>query len=217
MVFEQENENLIKHIKSLGYLKSKKLENALKELPRHLFVRKISSVLAYRDIPLSIGYGQTISQPSTVVLMTEALDVKTGQKILEIGAGSGWQGAIIGKIVGSQGKVYTVERVPTLIEFAKKNLKKAGIENVKVIEGDGSMGLEKYAPFDRIIVTCACPETPKPLLSQLKTNGKIVIPLGNMFLQQVYIITKRKTKIEKKSLGFFAFVPLVGKHGFKEL
>lgn len=215
MVFEEENEKLIEHIKSLGYLKSKSIENALREIPRHLFVPKNMLNVAYRDTPLLIGHEQTISQPSTVVAMTEALNVKEGEKILEIGTGSGWQAAILAKLTGKNGFVYTVEIVPELVEFAKDNLKKVGIENVKVIKGDGSMGLKEYAPYDRIIVTAACPEIPKPLLNQLKVNGMLVIPVGNVYLQEMYVIKKLRGKIEKESIGSFMFVPLVGRYGFK--
>lgn len=211
-----ELEALIEHMKINGYLKSKELENAIRDLPREHFVPKIIQSLAYKDVPLSIGHGQTISQPSTVVAMTEALDVKKGQRILEIGAGSGWQAAILSKIVGGKGFVYTAEIVRELVEFAKENLEKFKIKNVKIIEGDGSMGLEKYSPYDRIIVTAACPDIPRPLLEQLKTNGKMVIPVGNLYLQEMFVITKKsKNKFDKYSIGNFMFVPLVGRYGFK--
>jgi protein-L-isoaspartate(D-aspartate) O-methyltransferase len=215
MDFNKENEKLIEHIKSYGYLKSKELEKALREIPRHLFVPENIRKLSYRDTPLSIGFGQTISQPSTVVIMTEALEVKEGNKILEVGTGSGWQAAILGKLVGEKGSVYTVEVNPQLVEFARENLKKVGMKNVKVFEGDGSTGLKKHAPFDRIIVTAAAPDFPKPLIEQLKIGGIMVIPVGNIYLQEMYVVKKFKDKIEKKSIGPFMFVPLIGKYGFK--
>ncbi len=215
MDFNKENERLINYIKSYGYLKSRKLEKALKEIPRHLFVPEDVKELSYRDVPLSIGFGQTISQPSTVVIMTEALEVKEGNKILEVGTGSGWQAAILGKLVGEKGLVYTIEVNPQLVEFAKENLRKVGLKNVKVFEGDGSLGLKEYAPFDRIIVTAAAPDFPKPLIQQLKVNGIMVIPVGNIYLQEMYVVKKLKSKLEKKSIGPFMFVPLVGKYGFK--
>ena len=214
MVIE-ENEKLIKHIKAVGYLKSKNIENALKEVPREFFVPESMKYLAYRDTPLYIGSNQTISQPSTVVAMTEALDIKKGQKILEIGTGSGWQTALLSKLVGEKGFVYTIEIIENLVKFAKANLKKLDIKNVKVIKGDGSLGLKKYAPFDRIIVTAAAPDVLKPLLKQLKLNGTMVIPIGNLYLQSMYVVKKLKKGIEKKSIGSFMFVPLKGKHGFK--
>ena len=215
MDLEEENEKLIKYIKSLGYLKSKKLEDALRNIHRHLFVPKEIEHLAYRDTPLSIGYNQTISQPSTVVIMTESIDVKEGQKILEIGTGSGWQAAILSYLVGEKGFVYTIEIIKQLAEFAKSNLNKLKIKNVKVFEKDGSLGLKEYAPFDRIIVTAASPDIPKPYLSQLKLNGVMIIPIGNLYLQEMFVIKKLKDKIEKKCIGNFMFVPLIGKYGFK--
>ncbi|MFQ6020561.1 MAG: protein-L-isoaspartate(D-aspartate) O-methyltransferase [Candidatus Aenigmatarchaeota archaeon] len=205
------NEDLVELLKLKDHLKSKKLEKVILETPREYFVPEKMKNFAYQDIPLPIGYGQTISQPSTVIVMTEALDVKKNHKILEIGAGSGWQAAILSKLCK---KVYTVDIIPELVEIAKINLKKVGIKNVVIIKGDGSLGLKKYAPYDRIIVTCACPNVPKPLLDQLKMNGKMIIPVGNYYMQEMFII-KRGKKIERKSLGVFAFVPLRGKYGFK--
>ena len=214
MDFKAENEKLIEYIKSLKYLKSKQIEDALRKIPRDLFVPKDIIHLAYRDTPLSIGRNQTISQPSTVVAMTEALDVKKGQKILEIGTGSGWQAAILSYLVGEKGFVYTVEVIKELAEFAEKNIKKFGIKNIKVLVKDGSLGLKEEAPFDRIIVTAAAPDVPKPYLDQLKVNGIIVIPVGNLYLQEMLIVKKLKNKVEKKSIGNFMFVPLVGRYGF---
>jgi protein-L-isoaspartate(D-aspartate) O-methyltransferase len=210
-----ENERLIEHIRGLGYLKSKKIEDALRSVKRENFVPDAMKYLAYRDTPLYIGSNQTISQPSTVVAMTEALDVKEGQNILEIGTGSGWQAAILGKLVGEKGMVYTIEIIDELVKFAKENLEKVGIKNVKVLKGDGSLGLKKYAPYDRIVVTAGSPEIPKDMISQLKTDGILVVPVGNLYLQKMYVVKKMKKAIEKKSIGSFMFVPLTGKHGFK--
>jgi protein-L-isoaspartate(D-aspartate) O-methyltransferase len=210
-----ENERLIKHIKGIGYLKSKKIEDALRSVKRENFVPDAMKYLAYRDTPLYIGSNQTISQPSTVVVMTEALDVKEGQKILEIGTGSGWQAAILGKLVGEKGMIYTIEIIDNLVKFAKENLEKLKIKNVKVIRGDGSLGLKKYAPYDRIVVTAGSPEIPNNMIKQLKTNGILVVPVGNIYLQKMYVVKKLKKGIEKKSIGSFMFVPLTGKHGFK--
>ncbi len=215
MDFEAEKEKLIKYIKSIGYLKSKEIEDALRKIPRHLFVPKHLRYLAYRDTPLSIGYNQTISQPSTVVAMTEALEVKKGQKILEIGTGSGWQSSILSYLVGKNGFVYTIEVIEELAEFAKRNIKNLGIKNIKIFIKDGSLGLKEKAPFDRIIVTAAAPDVPKPYLKQLKLGGILVIPVGNLYLQKMYVIKKLKDGIEKKDIGNFMFVPLIGKYGFK--
>lgn len=215
MDLNEEKEKLIDYIKEIGYLKSKKLEDALRSIPRHLFVPKGIEHLAYRDTPLSIGYEQTISQPSTVVVMTESLDVKEGQKILEIGTGSGWQAAILSYLVGKKGFVYTIEIIHELVEYAKSNLKKLDINNVEIFERDGSLGLKEHEPFDRIIVTAGCPVLPEHLLKQLKVDGIMVAPIGDVYLQEMFIIKKLKDKIEKKSIGNFMFVPLIGKYGFK--
>lgn len=211
MHYKEENKALIEKLKLSGHLKSKRIEKVLERVERHLFVPESQRNLAYKDIPLSIGYDQTISQPTTVIVMTEALDVKRNHKVLEIGAGSGWQAAILSKLCK---KVYTVEIVSELVEIAKKNLEKLGIKNVTIVEGDGSLGLKKYAPYDRIIVTCACPSIPKTLLEQLKKNGKMIIPVGNYHIQEMLEI-KKNEKIEKRSIGTFMFVPLKGKYGFK--
>jgi protein-L-isoaspartate(D-aspartate) O-methyltransferase len=215
MVFQEENEKLIEHIKSIGYLKSKQLEEALRNIPRHYFVPESIRHLAYRDTPLSIGFNQTISQPSTVVAMTEVLGVKKDQKILEIGTGSGWQSTILSHLVGEKGFVYTIEVIKELAEFAKGNLQKMRVRNVEVFVQDGSLGLEEKAPFDRIIVTAACPDIPRPLLEQLKVDGIMVIPVGDVYLQEMMVIKKLKKGIEKKSIGNFMFVPLRGRFGFK--
>lgn len=215
MDLDEENEELIEYIKSMGNLKSKRIEEALRKIPRHMFVPESIKHLACRDMPLSIGHNQTISQPSTVVIMTEALDVKTNQRILEIGTGSGWQAAILSFLVGRDGHVYSIETVKELAEFAKKNIEKIENRNIEIIVRDGSEGLEEKAPFDRIIVTAAAPDIPKPLLEQLNTGGVMVIPVGNLFLQEMYVVKKKKNKIEKKSIGSFVFVPLKGEHGFR--
>ena len=212
---KDENEGLIEHLKSIGYLKSKEVEKALRDVRREMFVPDSIKNLAYRDAPLHIGNNQTISQPATVVAMTEALEVKKGQKILEIGTGSGWQSALLSKLVGETGTVYSVEIIDDLVKMAKENLKKLTIENVNVIKGDGSLGLEKYAPYDRILVTAGSPDIPKPLLKQLDKDGLMVIPVGNLYLQHMYVVRKTKDGIKKDSIGNFMFVPLTGKYGFK--
>lgn len=216
MVYEVQNERLINHIKENGYLKSKDLEQAIRNAQRHNFVPEDIAQMAYEDMPLSIGKNQTISQPSTVAVMTEALEVNAGHKVLEVGTGSGWQAAILSHLVGTAGQVYTIELLPELAEYARKNLLKQKALNVKILCGDGSIGLEKYAPYDRIIVTAATPEVPKVLLEQLKIGGILVIPVGNIYLQKMHVIKKLEGGVEKKTIGSFMFVPLKGKMGFKE-
>ncbi|MEM5804530.1 MAG: protein-L-isoaspartate(D-aspartate) O-methyltransferase [Candidatus Aenigmatarchaeota archaeon] len=212
MDWRSQQEDMIRLMKERGAIKSKAIEKAIREAPRHLFVPKEQEGKAYEDVPLPIGEGQTISQPSTVALMTWMLDVREGDKVLEIGSGSGWQAAILSNLGA---KVWTIERIGELATMAEKNLKKAGIRNVEVIEGDGSLGLKEHAPYDRIIVTCACPEVPKALVDQLKTGGKMVIPVGGRDMQTMLIIRKTAKGIERRDMGNFIFVPLIGKYGFK--
>jgi protein-L-isoaspartate(D-aspartate) O-methyltransferase len=199
----------------LEYLKSRNVEEALRKCRREFFVPDEVKHMAYRDFPISIGFNQTISQPSTVVAMTEALEVKPGEKILEVGTGSGWQAAVLSYLVGEKGHVYTIEILEDLAEFARGNLNKVGIKNVEVFVGDGSLGMKKNAPFDKIIVTAACPDVPKPLLEQLKVGGIMVLPIGNLYLQEMFVVRKLKDNVDKKSIGSFMFVPLVGRFGFK--
>lgn len=208
-----DNSGLIEHLKR-DVLKNRELEKALKGTPRELFVPEGHLEEAYGDYPLPIGHGQTISQPWTVVFMTEWLDVKPGHRVLEIGAGSGWQAALLGKLVGTKGKVFTVEINEWLAELARRNLERAGVNNVEVLKGDGALGIEDGAPFDRILVTAAAPEIPPPLLEQLKEGGKLVAPVGRLSQVMVLYEKTKKGLVKKKSRGYFRFVPLVGRHGF---
>jgi protein-L-isoaspartate(D-aspartate) O-methyltransferase len=149
------------------------------------------------------------------MLMTQALELKEGQKVLEVGAGSGWQAAIIARIIGKNGKVITTEIIPELAEFAKNNIKKAKIKNVDVINYDGSQGYKKEAPYDRIIITAACPKIPPPIIEQLKTGGILVAPVGSLvFGQDMFKLRKTSSGIQTESLGCFVFVPLKGKYGY---
>ncbi len=208
------NNELIDYLIRIGVLKTDYIIKAFREIDRKDFVREEYKIYAYEDIPLPIGFGQTISQPFTVAFMTEALEPKLGQKILEIGTGSGYQAAILAKIVGEKGKVITIERIPELAEFAKENLKKYNITNVEIIVGDGSLGFEKEAPYDRIIVTGAFPQIPNHLLNQLKEEGIIVVPVG-YGVQRMKKIIKKRDDIIVLDLGPFRFVPIIGEKGFR--
>ena len=204
-----ENERLVKHLISVGALKTLRIIEVFRKTPRHLFVNKEYLSHAYDDIPLPTYSGQTISQPYTVAIMTEALDPKPGNKILEIGSGSGYQAALLARCVGQKGKVITVELEEKLVEFSKKNLKKAKIKNVKVIEWDGKKGYEKEAPYDRCMITAGCDEIPKPVLNQIKVSGKIVAPVNDFFGQKMLLVEKVSDKeFKTKNLGSFVFVPL---------
>jgi protein-L-isoaspartate(D-aspartate) O-methyltransferase len=179
---------------------------AMRKVPRHLFVPSSYIDLAYTDGPLPIGEGQTISQPYIVALMTELLDLKGGGKVLEIGTGSGYQAAILAEIAK---EVYTIEIVPSLAESAKKKLEELGYKNITIRCADGYMGWQEYAPFDGIIVTAAPIHIPQPLIDQLKVNGKMVIPVGDYF-QELLVITKTKEGIKKESTIPVRFVPMTG-------
>ncbi len=209
------NDELVDYLIRIGVLKTDYIIKAFREIDRKDFVREEYKIYAYEDIPLPIAFGQTISQPFTVAFMTEALEPKSGQKILEIGTGSGYQAAILAKIVGKKGKVITIERIPELAEFAKENLKKYNITNVEIVIGDGSLGFEKEAPYDRIIVTGAFPQIPNHLLSQLKEEGIIIVPVG-YGVQRMKKIVKKKDNIVILDLGPFRFVPIIGEKGFRK-
>lgn len=213
MDFYQERKKLVSHLKREGRIYTKTVENAFLAIPRENFVPENLKFQAYVDTPLVIGHGQTISAPHMVAIMVEALDLHEGQNVLEIGAGSGYHAAIVSKLVGASGHVYTVERISSLAENAKKNLKKTGITNVSVEVGDGSKGLPAHAPYDRIYVTCAAPSVPPPLIEQLREDGKLMVPIGRLYCQ-LELLEKKRGGLIRKDLGGCAFVPLVGRFGF---
>lgn len=213
MDYKEEREKLVKMLKIEGRIETEMVEKAFLEIPREAFIPETLKNCAYVDTPLEIGKGQTISAPHMVAIMCEALDIKKGQTILEIGAGSGYHAAIISKMVGEKGHVYTIERFSSLAEKAQKNLENANVSNVTIETGDGSEGLPKYAPYDRIYVTCAAPKIPHPLLEQLKDSGKLLIPVGRIICK-LELVEKKGDKITAKDLGGCAFVPLVGKYGY---
>jgi len=200
-----------------GALALKKIElNAFKDIKREYFIPEDLRHRAYEDIPLPLLRGKTISQPTTIMLMTHALELQPGEKVFEVGTGSGYQAAIIAKIVGEKGKVITTEIIPELVSFAKQNLVKAKIKNVEVYETDGAKGMPDKAPYDKIIITAACKEFPKPLLDQLKPDGIIVGPVGNQYEQEmVHGIKDKNNKLQLEFLGPFLFTPLYGKYGFE--
>ena len=207
-------EQLMEHWTSSGIIKDRKVIDAFKKVPRELFVAEERKEEAYGDYPLPIGKGQTISQPTTVMIMTQALELKEGDKVLEVGSGSGYQAAIIANIVGGNGKVISTEIVDELVESAKSNIKKLKLKNVEIIKHDGSKGYDKEAPYDKIIITAACPKIPRPLIKQLKEGGIIVAPVGDMNKQAMIKGRKINGKLFEVNLGDFMFVPLKGKHGY---
>jgi len=211
-MFEQEREHLVAALLREGYIQSEPVKAAFLTVPREAFVPPSLQNYAYIDTPLDIGQGQTISAPHMVAIMCEALDIKKGQKILEIGAGSGYHAAMVATLVGTTGHVYSIERFDTLAKQAIENLKQAGITNVTVNVGDGSAGLPEYQPYDQIYVTCAAPNVPPPLIEQLQDPGKLLIPIGDMYCE-LTLLEKNKGKITTRHLGGCVFVPLVGKYG----
>lgn len=208
------NKELVEKLVNSGVLRTESIIRAFRKVDRKDFCLDEYKGLAYMDNPLPILAKQTISQPTTVAIMTEAIQPSKNNKVLEIGAGSGYQAAILSEIV-KPGKVYTIERIKELADFAKRNLKK--FDNVKVIHGDGSKGLEDKAPFDIIIITAASPEVPEVLKQQLNVDGKMIVPVGkNSFNQKMKLIKRNKDRFETIDLGEFLFVPLIGKYGFAE-
>lgn len=210
--FEEIRKRLIKGLEF--YLSDEKVRKAMLRVPRHKFVPEYERKEAYIDAPLEIGYGQTISAPHMVAIMCELLELSEGHKVLEIGSGSGYNAAVMAELVGKSGHVYSVERIEPLVHFARENLRETGYNNVTVLLEDGSMGYSKYAPYDRITVTCAAPRIPEPLLDQLKPGGTMVIPIGNYSQELVKIKKDSEGKIHKEKKGGVVFVPLIGKYGF---
>ena len=212
MDFEKAREEMIKYqIKGRG-IKDERVLWAMKIVPREKFVLKENEKDAYLDCPLPIGMGQTISQPYMVALMTQCLSLTGSEHVLEVGTGSGYQAAILSKL---SKMVYTIERFKALADRAIKIFEELEIKNVKVIIGDGTNGLKEYSPYDGIIVTAGAPEIPRSLLDQLKENGKIVIPVGNSFSQDLLLGRKVKGKLKIQNYGGCIFVPLVGKYGWQ--
>ncbi|MBT3582572.1 protein-L-isoaspartate(D-aspartate) O-methyltransferase [Candidatus Woesearchaeota archaeon] len=195
---------LIESLKSKGALKTNDVIKAFEQVERENFVDTVYRPYAYTDEALPLFSGQTISQPYTVAVMTEALELHKSQRVLEVGTGSGYQAAIIAEIIGKRGILFTIERLSRLVDFAKQNLK--DYSNVDIVLGNGIHGLPEKAPFDRIIVTAAASEFPKELFAQLRDGGKMVIPtIDNRLL----IIIKKGGEPMAESLGSFVFVPLV--------
>lgn len=187
--------------------------DAMRKVPRHLFVPTEYEEAAYEDRPLPIGFGQTISQPYMVALMTEALCLKGDEKVLEVGTGSGYQAAILAEIVDH---VVTIERIAELAARAAELLRNLGYTNIEVVVGDGSRGYPPRAPYDAIIVTAGAPRIPDALVDQLAEGGRLVIPVGSGFHQILTRVTKTQGQIKTEQLEGCVFVPLVGECGWDE-
>jgi protein-L-isoaspartate(D-aspartate) O-methyltransferase len=207
--FARERQRMVKEDLAGRDITDKKVLDAMGKVKRHLFVDKDLWDQAYKDHPLPIGEGQTISQPYVVALMTQALTITPGQKVLEIGTGAGYQAAVLAELTGN---VYTIEILPGLAQKAAQRLQALGYASVKVKCGDGYAGWEEYASFDVIIITCAADHVPPPLLKQLKMGGKLIMPLGGTFFtQDLTLVTKKEDGNEVTSITGVAFVPMTGK------
>ncbi|WP_406655810.1 protein-L-isoaspartate O-methyltransferase [Methanolobus sp. ZRKC2] len=212
MEYARQRAQLVSSLKNYGI--SEKILDAIRKVPRHLFVPEVHRGSSYVDTPLSIGYAQTISAPHMVAIMCNLLELEKGLKVLEIGTGSGYNAAVMAEIIGTEGKIYSVERLEPLIRFARANLEEAGYNNIEVIFADGTQGYPEKAPYDRICVTASAPCIPQALVDQLKTGGLMVIPEGDIY-QHLYLLKKDDDgSIIKKDCGGVLFVPLIGEDGF---
>jgi len=202
---------LVDYLREIG-VSDEKVLAAVAAVPREIFVPAAFRHQAYEDYPLEIGEGQTISQPSVVARITELAEVESRDRVLEIGAGSGYQAAVLAQLARF---VFTLERLPRLAEAARARLSELGYANVSVQVMDGSLGWRAQAPFDVIIVSAAAPSIPKALTEQLTDGGRLVIPIGELRRQQLVRVVRRGDRLEESSHGPATFVPLVGRDGFQ--
>jgi len=209
--FDAARAELIDHLST--EIKDKRVLEVMRSIPRELFVPRESRHLAYEDSPLPIGHDQTISQPFIIALMTEALALKGNERVLEIGTGSGYQAAILAKLARH---VVTTERLKPLAEAAKKVVDSLGFTNIEVHVAEETLGWQRGAPYDAIMVTAGAPRVPPDLLAQLRISGRMVIPVGSRYLQELYKITRGRKRNVIENLGGCRFVSLIGKGGWEE-
>ena len=195
-------------------LRDESVLDAMARVPRHEFVPEEHRGEAYEDHPIAIGAGQTISQPFVVAAMVEALALRPEDVVLEVGTGSGYETAVLAELVS---RVYSIERIASLAQRARAVLERLGYNNVTVIHGDGSQGLPEAAPFDGIVVAAAAPRVPTPLLDQLREGGRLVIPVGSGFAQELQLVRKLGGVARTMYLDGVRFVPLIGREGFREI
>jgi protein-L-isoaspartate(D-aspartate) O-methyltransferase len=214
---ETERRRLVKNLKDSGYVTSDNVLRAMEKVPRHEFLPETMVDLAYEDTPLPIGLGQTISAPHMVGMMLEALDLRSGMSVLEIGTGSGYHAALVAELVRPDGKVYTIERIKVLGLKARETLERLGYGNVvEVVIADGTNGLPEHAPYDRIFVAAAGPGVPPPLKEQLADGGILMIPVGGRMVQDLVLVTRSGDRYAERPIGSVVFVPLIGEHGYKQ-
>ncbi len=201
------HKKLIEHLYTNSHvLDNKYVRHAFETVDRADFVHEDYTSEAYEDYPVPIGQTQTISQPTTVAFMLEKLDAQPGQRILDVGSGSGWTTVLLADIVGETGEVYGVERIPELLEFGRNNIKKYSYKNVEIFQAGEAFGLPEHAPFDRILVSAATDDLPPELIDQLKPGGVMVIPIGESVVQ---VAKKENGSLEQKEFAGFVFVPLI--------
>jgi len=210
--YRREREEMVEFQVRARGIRNERVLAAMQKIPRHLFVPKNFERAAYEDRPLPIGEGQTISQPYIVAVMTEQLEIRSHDRVLEIGTGSGYQAAILAELGG---KVVSVERLPELADRARENLARAGVRGVEIVVGDGTQGYPPEAPYDAIIVTAASPDIPGPLVEQLAEGGRLIAPVGPRECQDLVKLVKREARVETIPLGGVCFVPLIGQFGWQ--
>ena len=211
--YEKEREQMVKSQLACRGIRDKRVLDAMRQVPRHLFIPEDMRQLAYCDGPLPIGHGQTISQPYIVALMTELLELTGQEKVLEIGTGSCYQAAILSRLVP---QVYSIERHAALARQAEKILAQLGYDNVMVIVSDGTLGWPEHSPYEAIIITAAAPDVPQPLIDQLADGGRLVAPVGTRWSQSLVKVKRQGGSLMTEQLTPVAFVPLVGEHGWRE-
>jgi protein-L-isoaspartate(D-aspartate) O-methyltransferase len=210
--YEKAREQMVSEQIAARGVRDPRVLAAIRKVPRHVFVAESLRDLAYADRPLPTARGQTISQPYMVAMMTEALELREKDRVLEIGTGSGYQTAILAEICA---EVYTVEKYPELLEGAKSLISRLGYANVTARTGDGTMGWPEHQPYDAILVTAGAPDVPQPLLDQLGEGGRLLIPVGSDMLQELQKLTRRGEEIVEERLIGCQFVPLRGKYGWQ--
>lgn len=212
--FSKARSELVNNLLRRGYVSKPEVAAALGKVPREEFVPRELRGEAYIDTPLPIGSGQTISAPHMVAMMAEALDLRPGLRVLEVGGGSGYHAAVVAELVSPGGHVFTVERLPELAAFARENITRTGYaDTVTVVQSDGSVGLPEHAPFDRIFVACGAPSVPGPLKAQLKDGGSMLVPVGGRTFQDLIKVEREGDHYVTHNLGGCVFVPLIGEHG----
>ena len=211
--FQIPREKMVARLRDHYKIRDERVLEVMQTLPRHLFVPEALKVQAYKDNALPISSKQTISQPFIVARMTELLELLPTMKVLEIGAGSGYQTAILSKLAGT---VFAIERIQLLTDETRKRLKKLNINNVDLRCADGTNGLHEYAPYDGILVAAGSPQIPEPLVRQLQIGGRLVIPVGqDQQTQRLIRVTRTANNFQTEDFGACAFVPLIGEHGWK--